>query len=336
MKKVLSLPPPSHLRLMFAPSAWQSLTGEFEVWPNREERQLSPSEFLERVAGCDAVLTGWGSPPFSRAILDAAPDLRIVAHMAGTVKSLFSFELAREVLIPRGITVTSGNAPMAINVAEATLGLMISVSRRWPQIAAEFRGTRGRVQTPIDGPFLNGATVGLVSASQVARHVLPLLRPFGCQILLYDPFLNAKEARALGAELAPLDELFARSDIVSVHTPALPSTRNLIGARQLRLLREGATFINTARGAVVAHDALLEACCRGRILVALDVTEPEPLPADSPFWELPNVFLLPHIAARGEAGFFGIGALSLQALRDVFAGNSVVGAVPLERWEALA
>ncbi len=336
MKKVLSLPPPSHLDLMFRPTTWEALKNEFDVLENHQERQLSPAEVIAEIGDCDAVLTGWSSPSFSQETLDAAPNLKLVAHTAGSVKCLFSEALVREVLIPRGLTIYSGNGAMAINVAEATLGLMILASRRWFEHAEQFRRTRQGTELPINGRFLTGATVGLVSASAVAREVLRLLPLFDCEILLCDPFVSPEAARELGAELVELNELFRRSDIVSVHAPALPTTQNLIGASQLALLRDGATFLNTARGAVVDHDALLRECCSGRIVAALDVTEPEPLSPDSPFWELPNVVLLPHLAGRGEAGLFQIGDGTLQALRATFAGNPVQGAVSLEHWQTLA
>jgi hypothetical protein len=124
---------------------------------------------------------------------------------------------------------------------------------------------------------------------------LRVLQPFDCKILLYDPFLTPQAARGLGAELVGLDAIFERSDIVSVHAPALPDTRHLIGAAQLRKLRDGAAFINTARGDVLDHDALLQECRTGRIVAALDVTSPEPLPPESELWTLPNVILTPHI-----------------------------------------
>jgi len=336
MKKVLSLPTPSHIQRMFCTTDWEALKTEFDVTDNHEELTPSADEVREKIADYDAVLTAWGSPAFSSPTLESAPNLKLVAHTAGSVKGLFSVEVVKDVLIPRGITVYSGNAPMAINVAEAAIGLMISIPRRWPQLEREFHQTRGRVQTPTNGQFLTGATVGIVSASQVARCTLKILAPFGCRVLLYDPFVTPEQAAELGAELVELDEIFAQSDIISIHAPALPSTKNLIGARQLSLLRDGATFINTSRGIVVDHEALLKECRTGRILVALDVTEPEPLPNDSEFWELPHVYMLPHVAGTGNAGFFGIGSGTLQALRDVFAGKSVLGAVPLERWESLA
>jgi phosphoglycerate dehydrogenase-like enzyme len=94
----------------------------------------------------------------------------------------------------------------------------------------------------------------------------------------------------------PLDDLMAAADVVTVHAPSLPSTRHLLDARRLALMRDGATLVNTARGALVDHAALIAELRTGRLSAVLDVTEPEPLPPDSPLFDLPNVVLTPHIA----------------------------------------
>ena len=337
MPKVLSLPPPSHIQLMFRPALWQALCEGFEVIENTEARHLTPADVTEHLGDCEAIFTGWGAKAFSREILEAAPKLKIVAHTAGSVKGLFSADVVREVLVPRGMVVFSGNDAMAINVAEATIGYMIMAARRWTEHIETFhRQHHGSRDLPRSGQFLTGATVGLVSASKVARHVLRVLQPFDCKILIYDPFLTPETARGLGAELVGLDDLFAQSNVASVHAPALPSTDKMIGAAQLGKLRDGAVFVNTARGAVVDHAALLNECRTGRIVAVLDVTEPEPLPPESEFWNLPNVILTPHIAGCGAYGYFGIGQTAVNALRDCFAGKPVAGAVPLDRWDTLA
>jgi phosphoglycerate dehydrogenase-like enzyme len=339
MKKVLSLPPLSHIVTMFREETWDSLCEEFEVYENESAEQMKPDEVLKHVATSDAILTGWGSPSFTTEILEAAPNLRIIAHTAGSVKQFFTPELVRDVLIPRGITVFSGNDGLAINVAEATIGLMIAASRRWPEhIDAfhEFKKRTSHADIPRNGQFLTGATVGLVSASKVARHVIRLLQPFGCEILVYDPFIPAEVARGLGVELVELDELFERSDIVSLHAPALDTTDKMIGKRQVALMKDGAVLVNTARGRILDHDALLQELKTGRIVAALDVTTPEPLPPDSEYWQLSNVVLTPHLAGDGYAGYFRIGDTTRDALHDCFAGRPVGGAVPLDRWDILA
>ncbi len=337
MKKVLSLPPLSHMEMMFAPDVWAALKSECDVVENTLARQKTSQELRETIGDFDAVLTGWGSPRFTREVLQAAPKLQVVAHTAGTPRAIFDDDVVGDILIPRGIAVYSGAGGMAHNVAEMTLGLMIMAARRLPQHEAAFRSDkRGRANFPRNERGLMGATVGLVSASLVGRQVLRVLQPFGCEILLYDPLISEEQARHLGAQLVDLDTLFSRSDIVSLHAPNLPATQKMIGAAQLAKLRDGAIFVNTSRGSVVDHDALLAECKSGRIAAALDVTEPEPLPPDSEFWHLPNVILTPHLAGQGQAGFERIGAGALQALRDCFAQRPIAGAVPLQRWEFVA
>lgn len=337
MKKVLSLPPPSHIEMMFAPDVWAALVSEFDVAENTAPRQRSSDELRDVIALYDAVLTGWGSPRLSREVLEAAPNLKIVAHTAGTPRAIFDDDVVREILIPRGITVYSGANGIALNVAEMTIGLMIMAARRLSQHEAAFRTKkRGGCDHPRQSRGLLGATVGIVSASIVARQVLRVLQPFGCEILLFDPLISPDAARQLGATLVGLDELFERSDIVSLHAPNLPATQGMVGAAQLAKLRDGGVLVNTSRGSMVDHDALLNECRSGRIVAALDVTDPEPLPAASEFWQLPNVILLPHIAGQGCEGFQRVGGGALQALRDCFADRPVAGAVDLHRWEFMA
>ena len=338
--KIISLAPQTHIDWMFAPAAWSELQGEFELWQNPEARHLAPDEVVHLATDCSAVITGWDAKAFGSAWLEAAPALKIVAHTAGSPHPLFSDETVREILIPRGIAIYTGADGMAINVAEQTIGLMISSARRFNQQAHAFKK---RVQTgeattvpARDTQYLSGATVGLVSASKVARCVIPLLHAFGCNVLVYDPFLSAEAARELKVQSVELSELFERSDIVSLHAPDLPATRGLVTADLLGKLRDGATFVNTSRGTVVDQNALLTECQSGRIFAALDVTTPEPLPADSPFWELENVLLLPHTSGQGRAGYRRIGEGAVQAIRDAVAGRAVTGAVPLQRWETVA
>lgn len=341
MKKVLSLPPQSHIDLMFRPEVWAQMRQEFEVWQNPGTRHIAPEDVLDQLPTCDAILTGWGAKSFSPQVLEGAPNLQIVAHTAGSPRMLFADDTVPQVLVPRGIAIYSGASGMAHNVAEAAIGLMISVSRRWAQHQESYRkrqlgesagpdpDTRGDV-------FLIGSTVGLVSASKVTRALLPLLRAFRCRVLIYDPFLSEEAARALGAELCSLEEMFSSCDIVSLHTPDLPETRAMIGRDLLSRLRDGATIINTSRGRVLDHDALAQECQGGRIFAALDVTEPEPLPPASPLWAMPNVLLLPHIAGQGRAGYSLIGQGALHALRARFEDKPFEGEVPLHLWQTIA
>ena len=247
-------------------------------------------------------------------------------------------EIVDTYVVPRGLTVFSANRAIALNVAEYTVGVMIMVPRRFVEQTTAIR-TSDAWRDPNLAPnalYLRGATVGLVSASTVARELIPLLRPFDVRILVYDPYLSDRDAGRLDVEKVELEALFERSDIVSLHAPSIPETRHMIGARQLACLRDGALLINSSRGSVLDHDALLKEAETGRIRVVLDVTEPEPLPADHPLRPLPNVYLTPHMSGTGAYGYFKIGDMTLEALEACFAERPVLGAVDWSRYELLA
>jgi phosphoglycerate dehydrogenase-like enzyme len=215
---------------------------------------------------------------------------------------------------------------------------MIMVPRRFVEQTTAIRtsGAWRDADAPANALYLRGATVGLVSASTVAREVIRLLRPFDVRVLVYDPYLSDRDAGRLDVEKVELDALFERSDIVSLHAPSIPATRHMIGAAQLARLRDGTLLINTSRGSVLDHDALFKAAETGRFRVVLDVTEPEPLPTDHPLRRLPNVYLTPHGSGGGAYGYFKIGDWTLEALEAFFAERPVAGAVDWSRYELLA
>lgn len=246
------------------------------------------------LAGTEVLVTGWGCPPLTAQVVAAAPRLRAVVHTAGSVR-----QHVTPAVWEAGIAVSSAAAANAVPVAEYTLAVVLLAGKRVLAAAHAFRSTRTPT-TSADAGGNYGSTVGLLSASLVGRRVAQLLAPHDVRVLLHDPYVPDAAVRALGAEPVGLDELFRRSDVLSVHTPLLPETRGLVDARLLALLRDGATLVNTARGAVVDAAALTAELTSGRLHAVLDVTDPEPLPADHPLWDCPNVLLTPHVA--GSAG----------------------------------
>lgn len=332
------LPTPSHTRTVFAPAVYERLLRNFAVKANPHPHGYTTQQVEEEIAGYDGLVTGWGTPPLSEEALRRGARLRIVAHSAGSVKHLFSQELVDRYLIPRQICVVSANAAIALNVAEHAVGALIAMSRRWFDHARNIR-EKGLWQDPAiprSSQHLRGATIGIISASTVGREVIRLLQPFDVTILVYDPYLSDWNAGRLGVRRAELDEVFRRADMVSVHAPKIPETFHLIGREQLRLLRDGAVFVNTARGSVLDHEALLEEARTGRILVQLDVTDPEPLPPDHPLRGLANVVITPHTSGAGTYGYQRIGETAVRALEDFFQGRPVAGRVDLEQWSRLA
>lgn len=281
----------------------------------------------------DILLTSWGAPRIDAAVLDHAPRLRAIVHAAGTVKLHVDPECWR-----RGIVVTSAAAANAVPVAEYTLAMILLANKRVLRLRERYRELRRARAWAREFPDLGNfrRTVGIVGASQVGRRVLELLRPFDLEVLVHDPFLDTPGAAALGARLAELDELVAGSDVVSLHAPALLETHHLMDGRRLALLRDGATLINTARGWLVDHAALERELASGRIDAVIDTTDPEVLPAGSPLYDLPNVFLTPHVAGAMGTETQRLAALAIDEVERLARGEAPRHAIRAEDLAHLA
>ncbi|MEN3609010.1 hydroxyacid dehydrogenase [Plantactinospora sp. ZYX-F-223] len=258
----------------------------------------------------EVLVTGWGCPPIDEQVLVATPRLRAVVHAAGSVKAHVT-----PAVFVRGVAVSSAAQANAVPVAEYTVAAIVFAAKRALVRAHWYAHDRaGGDWRSGAGTGLYGRTVGVIGASRIGRLVLERLRAFDVAPLLADPYLSRAEARQLGAELVDTDELCRRSDVVTIHAPALPETRHLLDARRLGLLPDGATVVNTARGSLVDTAALTDHCGSGRIDAVLDVTDPEPLPADHPLLRLPNVLVTPHLA--GSQGH-ELGRLGEYAVAEV-------------------
>ena len=250
--------------------------------------------------GADVILTCWGTCALTDAVLARAPHLRLLAHAAGSIRGLIGS-------VPdfwsRGIRVTTANAAIAVGVAETCLGLMICGVRRVFDHAANT--ARGQWLTPEAAAVtreLFDLTVGVVAASCVGRHFIKLCRSFELNLLVYDPYLTADQARQLGATKVELDELLRTSDVVNCCLPNLPSTQNTIDAAGFQSMTDDAVFINASRGAVIDQTALIAELEKGRLFACLDVTDPEPPAPDCRLRTLPNCILTPHIAGAVANG----------------------------------
>lgn len=250
-------------------------------------------EVAAALADAEVLLTCWGAPPLTERVLAAAPRLRAVVHAAGSVKHHIT-----DACWQRGIAVTTAASVNALPVAEYTLATILFANKRVLHAAHRYRTLRAPHDwhREMSGAGNYSRTVGIIGASRIGRRVIELLHPFDLRILLHDPYVDAAEAARLGTEPVPLDALCADSDIVTVHAPRLPATHHMLGARELALMPDGATLINTARGSLIDETALLPELLTGRLNAVLDVTDPELPPADSPLYDLPNVLLTPHIA----------------------------------------
>lgn len=271
------------------------------------------------LAQTQVILGHWGCPRIDAGVIDRAPRLGLIAYAAGTVK-----ETIDEIVFGRDIRVTSGAVANAEPVAEFTLASILLATKDvlWRRDLWRDPAIRPQRQKGVKPVGNWDKTVGIVGASIIGRRVIELLRAFPhLNVTLYDPFVSADEATALGVTKLELDALCAGADILSIHAPSLPSTHHLIGAPQLAALRTGATIINTARGALVDHDALTAELEAGRLYAMLDVTDPEPLPDDHPLRRLPNVFLTPHLAGSEGTELRRMAEVAVDEIRRWIAGE---------------
>jgi glyoxylate reductase len=273
---------------------------EVEVWPE----QLPPGrdELLARAPELDGLLSLL-TDPVDAELIDAAPRLRAISNYAVGVDNV-----DLEAAAARGIPV--GNTPEVLTdtTADLAVALMLGISRRLVEGDAYVR--RGEWRTwetgLLLGHDLHGATVGILGFGRIGRAVARRLEGFGCEIVHTSRAVRegAGSARtgAIRNQGVPLEELLERSDFVSVHSPLTPETRGLIGDEALGRMKASAYLVNTARGPIVESEALALALNAGRIAgAALDVTDPEPLPADHPLLDAPNLLVLPHLGSATYA-----------------------------------
>lgn len=284
------------------------LERRFDVhWNTGDE--LDRAALADRLPGATALLTSWGSPPLDDELLALAPELTVIGHAAGSVKSL----VPRSVF-DRDIAVFSAAPRIAASVGEYCLASTLTLLRRLPGLDAGLR--RGGWKDPHNrGGELTGRHVGLIGASSTARAFTRLLAPFAPIIDVYDPYLSADTADSLGLNKVSLPAVMS-CEIVSVHLPATSETDQLIGAAELATMPDGAIFINSARGQVVDYQALTKELESGRISAALDVFPTEPPPATDRLLQLENVLVTPHVAGDTVHGHL--------ALME-FVGRDVIG-----------
>ena len=323
----------------FADALRDSVPGELELntmelpWPDEamhhgyEGGDLSGlKEFMgdpDEIAG---FLEGAGIfvnhlAPVTGAMLDRLPELKLIAVSRGGPVNI-DMAAARD----RGVKVVNAPGRNASAVAEFTLGAILAETRlirlgHESLREGEWRGDLYRADTT--GEELSALTVGLIGYGEIGRRVVPLLLPFGCRILVDDPYVELSEAhRAAGVVQTDLDGLLAESDVVSLHARVTDETRGFLGAAQFARMKRGATFINTARGPMVDYDALYAALRDGHLRGAmLETFWQEPPPPDAPLLRLPNVTLTPHIAGASLTTVRRAAQMMAEEVRRHFAGE---------------
>lgn len=322
-----------HYQRMFSPQAWDELASFANIIHHEGQEPANKDQLMQVLQAADACITSWDVACLDADVVQAAPHLKAMAHMGSSVKRFVS-----DAFWQRKIHLTSAGIALARSVAETTLGLIIVGQKRiWP-LGQHVRNGGWRDAPTWDKWFsreLYRKNIGIIGASNVGRHVIQLLKPFGPNILLFDPYVEQIEAASLGAQKVALNELLAQSDVVSIHAPANKHTHHLLNADGLALMKDEALLINTGRGTLIDEIALIRELEKGRFFAFLDVTDPEPPASDNPLRKLDNVVITPHIAGCIE-NCNQMGELAVEELRRFFAGEPAVYQITPEMFERIS
>ena len=266
--------------------AVEDLGGELVLLSAQTEEEI-----IRACAGARIILTEGLFTPISRRVLEALPDCWAVGRYGIGVDNI-DVEAATDC----GIVVFNVADYCVEEVADHAAALVVASARRVVILDRHVRAG-GWDKPPLEYPLrrISSLTLGLVGFGNIGRHMVPRLGGFGMRILATDPYVDPRLAAEAGVELTSLEQVLRESDLVSLHTFLSAGTRHLIGAPELSLMKPSAFLVNTSRGGVVDEEALIKALKERRIGgAALDVTEEEPLGADSPLRNLDNVVLTPH------------------------------------------
>lgn len=279
------------------------------------------------------IFSGWGGPRIDAAFLSHAPALELVLYGAGSIRPIVT-----DAFWERGVRICSSYSANAIPVAEYTLAMIVLLLKQTFRLSREIREQRGYIpmdpEEPIVGAY--GSTVGVVSLGMAGRRVCQLLKQLSVEVVAYDPYVTQAQADALGVRMVALDELFCSSDVVTLHTPLLPQTENLIRGEHISSMKAHAGFINASRGAVVCESELIDALRQRRdIQAVLDVTNPEPPDSASPLYDLPNVLLTPHIAGSLGRECRRMGQYMIDECRRYLNGEPLQWEISRERAQIL-
>ncbi len=228
-------------------------------------------------------------------MIDAAPQLRVIARHGVGYDNIDVAHATK-----RGIPVVFAPEAISLSVAEYTLGMILSLTRKLTMADMAARsGQWDKRHRELVGTDLRGKTIGLVGFGRIGIQVARRLHPFQVKLLYYDVVPRPEEEQALGIRLVSLDDLLRESDIVTIHTPLTEATRGLIGRREIGLMKQTAMLVNTSRGAAIDEKALIEALRQQRIAgAALDTYEIEPLETSNPLTQFQNAFLSPHMSGH--------------------------------------
>lgn len=287
-------------------------------WDSKSARELLPL--------ADVLVSGWGAPALNAELLDRAKQLKLIAHSAGSVKRL----ILDPNFFKRGVQLVTAADANAVPVAEFTLAAILFANKNVFGFRTKYQKDRSRKSTDklATAPIGNfKKTIGVIGVSRIGRLVVDMLKGFDLNVMVYDPLLTPDDPRLATAKPVSLDEVLSNADVVSLHAPLLQTTKKMIGRAELSRMGDGTTLINTARGALIDQEALIAELTSNRLNAILDVTYPEVPDPSSPLYDLPNVFLTPHMAGAMGIEQGRLGALVADEVMRFCAGEALHHAV---------
>jgi phosphoglycerate dehydrogenase-like enzyme len=313
---------------IYGPAERSDIEGLVDIYAPPQTRE-SIAENPSVLAEADVIFSGWGMAVLDEGFLAAAPKLKAVFYGAGTIK-YFMTDAAWQ----RGVVITSSYAANAVPTAEFALSqILFCLKRGWYFALTVKRDSRYPPRDEVPGAY--ESTVGIITLGMIGRRVVELLQPFDVNVIAFST--SEEKASQLGVERGTLEEVFRRSDVVSLHTPWLPETEGMITGAHLALMKPNASFINTARGAIVREGEMIEVL-KGRpdLYAVLDVTYPEPPQPGSPLYTLPNVVLTPHIAGSLDRECRRMGRIAVEECSRYLRGEPLRWSISREQAERLA
>jgi phosphoglycerate dehydrogenase-like enzyme len=291
------------------------------AWERHGVTALTP-DFRLRLSTAEALVTTWDSPHLDDDLPTLAPQLRMIAHCGGEVKSRFSRSLFRR------LTITNASAPMARATAELGAALLLYCARNVDLYRSELRKRSNRIYEDVhlhgSPESLIGQTVAMIGFGRIGHALVDLLRGFDIQWLVHDPYAPHSLSRHYPVRFASLKTLLPRARLLVLTAALTDETRGLLSRQTLAKLPDGACVINIARGGLINLDDLRTEVQRGRLRCALDVTDPvEPLPVGDPLRSMAGAIVTPHIAGSGRQVREGIARVVLDDLERFFSGKRV-------------
>jgi D-3-phosphoglycerate dehydrogenase len=292
--------------------------GQLEV---DERVGMKPDELCRTIGDYQALIVRSAST-VTKEVVDAAPQLRVIGR-AGIGVDNIDVDAATK----RGIAVMNTPGGNNVTTAEHAISMLLSLARSIPQATASMKAGKWE-KSKFTGSEISNKTLGIVGVGNIGRLVAERAQGLKMKVIAYDPFIPEAKAHEMGIELVTLDALLQRADFVSIHTPLLPETRNLIDAAALAKMKPAARLINCARGGIVDEQALAEALRNKKLAgAALDVFEQEPVPADHPLLQLDNVICTPHLGAATAEAQVAVSVAVAEQIVDFLVHNVTRNAV---------